>query len=231
MSLNSLTELTNSFSTFDKILEFEKRYVQSYLYLVFPNSPFDSGFYYLKQIIDKESNKPRLEFYNHNWDGIIVTPDSDVEIQVVWPEVGLFNFENTVFFFRRFPQRQWKRGICTENTHITKLLIHYPYNNIGISPQILESTLLSTVCNNIESAIMLLNTTNVFGTAINKTIAIFQPPFAKTPYEYLLVYNTTPCALVNNETKTITTKHPFLHQEIIDYSNSPLERESKWKIQ
>lgn len=219
MSLNSLTNLSNSTDLFERILEFEKRYIESYLYLSFLDTPQENGYYFLQRIQDKECKNPFLIFNNHKWDNLRVGIDTSVSIECKWPEIKLFNHKNNVYSFTRFPQRQWKRGIASSNTFIKKVVD--TLFGIGDSnyfhTEELNSTLKPFEVTNIQDAVYWNKIfPNSCGIAFNSNFALFKSPITKEEENYLLVRNSNPCALVYPELKLIEVKYEYLEQEIID---------------
>lgn len=231
MSINSLTNLTNSIPLFDKIVEFEKRYTQTYLYLKFLNTPQENGYYWLEKILNQDSKFPLLKFSNETWDNLQIGIDSETEIECIWPESGLFNHNGDVYNFTRFPQRQWKRGICTHNCYIISANnnLLYDYDSVAkLNTNILNSTLLPQPILSLSTAIGYhKNNPEATGITLTKEFALLKSPFLLEHENYLLVRKNNPCAIVYPATQTIEIKFEYLKQEILDLlKNEPY----KWII-
>jgi len=231
MSLESLTELTSS-SIFDKIIEFEKRYLETYLYLEFPNKVTESGFFYLSGVKNRDSTNPLLEFSNENWN-IVVSPLSDVIITARWPESGLFNYKNTIYIFNKIPQRQWKRGVSSGNSEIRNVgaslaqatgRIYY-----RLDSEILNAAVKEEYPKTIEDACFNLRYSNNIGLAFSREFSIFISPFkpGKDMNEFLLTRNETPVGLIFLGEKKIQIMNEFLQQEIKDLITT---EGSLWKL-
>lgn len=230
MQLNTLTDYTNSFNLYSKILEFEKRYTDTFLYLSFKHTPTENGFYYLHEILNQESSTPQLRFSNSNWNKLLISHDSEIEIQPIFPQIGLFNFENKVYIFRRFPQRQWKRAPSASNSLIQpvlNILMGAYYAQQEISDLTLNAALADFEITSLTTACTFLNThPKIEEIAFNENFALFLSPFKRNEFKYLLVYKTTPCALVNPDTYEIVCKNNYIYQEISDYLKTA--RENLW---
>lgn len=232
MSINSLTNLSNSSTLFDKIIEFEKRYVHTLLHLSFPNTPEENGYYYLNGISGQDTAFPLLKFSNSKWDNLRVGVDSSVEINCKWPATGLFNHKGGVFLFTRFPQRQWKRGICSGNSglsNVANVLLRYGVQHTDITAPYLDSALNSDASLTLVEAID-WNRKNLtaLGTTLTKEFALLKTPRRVSNEEYLLVRKTNPCALVYPETQTVSVYYEYLYQEIADLVR---KEETLWKME
>src|SRR5688572_17607554 len=67
--------------------------------------------------------------YNPNKGEIMLTYDTDADIDFSYPETGYFQHGKFAYFFRRRNARQWKKGICDGTVRIEwPYETIYPYN-------------------------------------------------------------------------------------------------------
>jgi hypothetical protein len=225
MSLESLTELTNLFSLGDKLVEMEKRYLNSYLYVKFNKTPSENGYYKLKSIQeDTRRNTILCTFSNSKWDDLVVGTDSEAEIFSVFPESGVFIYNGIIYLYKRLPQRQWKRGICSENAHIlniSKIFESFPSSLIvGLNDKILEAALERRITPDLLLACNKIHESNITGMTLSDKFSILVSPFVpagKVPDEFVLMFETTPIGVVHYGNRTIEIKNEFLKQEALDF--------------
>lgn len=82
-------------------------------------------------------DEDNLTFQDESGFKYYARPDKDNYFTFIPVERGCYNFEtNEVVVVRRHPARQWKRGLCSENTIIQRLSDN---QNLGVGFKVLDS--------------------------------------------------------------------------------------------
>jgi len=90
--------------------DFRARYQGTYGYYVDPDTDKRLPVYVAS------SNQSRVTFNDIDGRELHVRADSGIEFEFIPVDRGFFQVEDQVFYLERVPARQWKRGICNENT-------------------------------------------------------------------------------------------------------------------
>ena len=61
------------------------------------------------------------EFISARYGQIIVNMQTEVVVAPVFPEVGIYRYDDHLVYFSKRPARQWKRGVCSTNAKLVDL--------------------------------------------------------------------------------------------------------------
>lgn len=198
--------------------EFSKRYLSSWIYEEATKTP-----YYITKIL-----QDNIFLETSNKSSIKVPSITERKFSVKQPNLGFFNAETTFLYGIKVPDRQYKRGICSQN-----------YNAINSIRTLLNKTItLRDISYAIEymftkpdcllmPAIEQLKNTDKVGIALNTNFAVSLNTYSPEDI-YLLWYKNKPVAEVYTNSKTIKVKYKHVKQEIQDYNKYIESRE--WKI-
>lgn len=160
-------------------------------------------------------------FYSPQFGEFLVDEETATEtLTFFFPEQGHYNWCGNSYYFSRYPQRQWKRAPCTDNTRIITSvggLMHR--SSIQLTTATCEKFFFPEYPKNLEEALAKLKESY----AVNKDFSLFfNKEIDNNP---ILLYHNTPVALINKETKTILVKFHPLFQEVLDFIR---EKEPLW---
>ena len=148
-------------------------------------------------------------------------------LNLFFPEQGLYNIDEQVIHFSRNPNRQWKRAITAENTYMWNIFSDINRNcycpNLSLKT---VNQMLYPVYSKLDDAIKKLEKETVLGIAINKNIAVSQPEKAgKEPY--VLWWKSRAIGYVLHEVSTLNVVYEPLRQEVLDFCR---KEEPTWKV-
>lgn len=199
---------------YETLDDFRKRYRGTYLFLKIKDKDYLVRY--------EEDNGERFVFFSEDRGNILVTEETArTNLTYYFPETGLYNIQENVYLFSRYPARQWKRAPCAENTSIVKLGdLHLTKNfSFELANAIFYPKYPDTTTEALEK---LKNTSQ----AINSKFAIMKGT-GKHKKSILLFYKATPVGLVDNNQNIIQVKYKPLLQEVKDYYNN---KEPTWTI-
>jgi len=207
-------------SMLEEMVEFEKRYSKTWIWAKFKN--LDWTLWHIDNISEES-----VLLQNPEMGDVLLKPNTDVELEVRWPKSKFFNFNNTIFWGFKIPDRQWKRAPCQKNYAAVRTLDSlFGFRNgpTPLSTELLQTAFQPTANLQIIAAINQLKNSSISGVALNDNFAISLPPVRKD--FYLLWYKNQPVAEVSPTSKTISVRTTHLHQEVSDFLRD--NEQTKW---
>lgn len=141
--------------------------------------------------------------------------DTEADITIEQPDIGLYNTKDNVIMVTALPHRQWKRGICDKNTSACTLLSYAQnknYNNelnqrinFILKPQPLADTL--------SYAQHVLQDGNRYAIAITREFGLVQNFTSEKQIQLLFYYHINIGYVENN---TVYVTKPEFKQEVLD---------------
>lgn len=170
----------------NEFVEFTKQYDKTFIRVKFEGSKAHQVVV-IKGCVSDDENNPYIIVQNPvigqctvNW------KESKQNIDYTFPKVGLFNHDSGFFMFHRFPDRQWKRGISSGNSHVSDPLftVKNHLGRLGLAPyissrvefQTLSSAFSGFYPKSIDEAIELLLAPRQLGVALDGMFGITKSP-------------------------------------------------------
>lgn len=97
--------------------DFIRRYDQSYLWVMMPDSDEESLFF-VNRITEDRKNVAVLELSSPEYGKILLNMGTSHTLRFKYPPVGVFQNGKDAFIFRRVPARQYKVGLYHGNSSI-----------------------------------------------------------------------------------------------------------------
>jgi hypothetical protein len=199
-------DLTDAIGKEMAISEMNKKYLNTFLSLVNKDGHKTTVQYtgYIENnhtFIDTLGIKLKL---NHETQQLIVCD---------FPERLLFNYNGVAFEFVRKPHRQYRRGICKDNVHISSP-VRKLWNNEGFNWTIhtIDAALNPTYPPSCEHAVQLLDEKNTLSVALSPKFMLSQS--ITKEQAYYLFYCNIPIGLMKNGIFYI--HHQLFNQEVLD---------------
>lgn len=204
----SWKNLTELFNDGQQIEEMAKKYLNTYLFVA-PNKDSRG-----KLCIYRGYNGDFHQFTDEV-DGLIkLSQTTDVEVQCIFPNKGLFNDGRRMLYLTHLPNRQFKRGICKENVRIFDPVYYYVTKKEN---NILDIKRLNNAFKreypSCKEAIDLLVSNQAASVAISKDIG-FSLSAAKNFKFFHVFYHD--CIIGTTDGKKLNVQNPVFMQEIID---------------
>ena len=175
--------------------DFRARYQSTFGYYVDP----DTG--KRLPVFVANCNQYRVTFNDIDGRELHVKVDSGIEFEFIPVDRGFFQVDEEVYYLERVPARQWKRGICNENTR--------PYS--------LTDALHSCLANylHIISKMYPINCSTAWRSSKEGYPVALSKHFAISAANVLYFYNKE-IGTVDHTTDTIKLNNDMLLQEVTD---------------
>lgn len=202
--------LTDSFNKDMAIEEMRKKYENTYLVLIQPDGKeivacykgFQDGFHMFR---DELETPLRLRH------------ETSYEVVCKFPERCLFNHNGVALEFIRSPRRQYRRGICKDNTIIYSPVRHiWGGDSYAWSMKTIVDALYPTYPETCEEAIKKLDGRSCASIALDPRFML-SLSFTAEKDDYYLFYSNVPIGAFKNGVFTIY--HKLFKQEVIDNIN------------
>lgn len=144
--------------TNDEVLEdFKRRWNHSYVWLKMKQKTVEVLAYI--QDVEYDENKIGVIHLDSSEYGSITINlgSADHDLSFKYPPAGVFQYHKVAALFRRRPQRQWKRGICKDNSHITSTLSPLIGNVVPFNTESIQSAFKHQVYGPTEAMTLLAN--------------------------------------------------------------------------
>jgi hypothetical protein len=216
--------------------EFRKQYEKTFIRIKFESSK-DYHVVSVRQCVADDDKKPYIVVHNPklgqcaiNWN------ETKQDIDYSFPQIGLFNHRDRFLMFHRFPDRQWKRGVSSGNSHIADplrdILLRVPdlrgmiHNSVSVDYPALTSAYHPDYPTNIDEALERLEKPNQLGICLNPVFGITKNPTKNE--DYLMWKHLSIVGTLNKVVRTIRIEEPTFRQEVIDYINR--SKEHTWSL-
>ena len=194
--------------------DFQQRYEGSYIRIRFPNTTDKIVFYVEKITLGK--SYPLLHLINDTFGRVQLNYDSETDMFFKRPKTGYFWYQQKVaLFYRKLSLRQWRRGVCLNNSQITSdysQMIFIP--TIGLNTECLDSAYKREIIP-FPTAYQLIKTQQALSVPFSYKLAVGLNVTEKTTP--IIWFETTPIAEIHNEGTIILVHEKHFMQEIMDF--------------
>lgn len=98
------------------VADFRRRWEQSFAWL-FMDKLSEETLVYINRVEDNNDKLATITVTSQKYGQLVLHLGSEeYELRFKYPPVGVFQHGEDVFLFRRRPARQYRRGICTDNS-------------------------------------------------------------------------------------------------------------------
>ena len=98
------------------LTDFSRRYAQTYVFVVFPDSSEESLFHV--DAIDLNPDKlATMQMSSPDYGKIILNFGTSHTLKFKYPNVGVYQHGKDAVMFQRLPAKQYKHGICSGNSY------------------------------------------------------------------------------------------------------------------
>ena len=194
--------------------DFQQRYEGSYIRIRFPHTPNKVVFYVDK--ITLGTSYPLLHLINDTYGRIQLNYDSETDMFFKHPPTGYFwHQQKLALFYRKLSTRQWRRGVCANNSQITSdysYIISIP--TIGLTTECLDSAYKREIVT-FSKAYKLIQTQQALSVPFSYKFSLGLNITEKTTP--IIWFETTPIAEIYNEGSVIMVHEKHFMQEVMDF--------------
>lgn len=185
------------------LTDFVRRYDQSYIHAVEPDSKEENLFFVNKITLDSK-NLAVFDLTSPEFGRIMLNFGTAHKLKFKYPPVGVYQRGKDAYIFRRFPQRQWKVGLSTGNCQCYPAAVDV----LGGDKRINELTfdqVTDAFANekySFRDAWKMLKGGKYRSVALERNFSLMLSPSGVD--QHLLLFWETPIALINVDTEEIT---------------------------
>lgn len=146
---------------------------------------------------------------------LYLSDEHPYEVDYVLPNKSFFQLAKSACLLQRIPAKQYRRGLCPENTRVTRIGKTGNLVSVDLSFDVLKAFVAKQSFPSL--ATVLLQKSKPISVALS-------PRFAYVPEVGLIVADTTPIAAIDKKEKTIVMLHSIFKPEVQELvKNTPLE--------
>jgi len=188
--------------------DFRRRWQETYVWLKMKGKGIET-LVFVRQVEHDESKVGVLHLESADYGSMTINlGSSDHSLMFRYPKSGVFQHGSNACYFHRRPARQWRRGICSDNSTLSTTMRHLggPGHNMSINT---VSAAFKHKTYPIGEALQLLDKRMARSVALENNFSIaLSPTQAK---EHLLLFWTDPVARVTADGKLAT-----LYEEVME---------------
>jgi hypothetical protein len=120
------------------VSDFRRRWEGTYVWL-FMEKQNEESLVFVEKVADNNDKVATITVNNRKYGGLVLNLGSEeYELRFKYPPVGVFQCGNDSYLFRRRPARQYRRGICADNSliwNVTRDVVgtRAPFNERSVS--------------------------------------------------------------------------------------------------
>lgn len=154
--------------------DFDRKYQGSFVQVSLNNE--EPGLFKLNRVINGSGKFPKLELTSDKVGTIILNYNTNARIFFKMPQTTYIQLGNEAFIFTRRAERQWKRGIHSNNCGVFNPLsdYHFRHNMKQVDFNSIREAFNPTYTP-FRDALVLLNDKKYKSVAINRNLAIVNP--------------------------------------------------------
>lgn len=146
---------------------------------------------------------------------LYLSDEHPYEVDYVLPNKSFFQLSKSACLLQRIPAKQYRRGLCPENTRVTRIGKTGNLVSMDLSFDVLKAFVAKQSFPSL--ATVLLQKSKPISVALS-------PRFAYVPEVGLIVADTTPIAAIDKKEKTILMLHNIFKPEVQELvKNTDLE--------
>lgn len=183
--------------------DFRRRYEGTYVFVKEPDGG-ESNLFHLDRVEENDEKTGVFHLRSEEIGKIKLNFGSAHTIKFVPAPVGVFQYKTDAHVCQRNPIRQYRRGICSDNTFILPVFYSlYEGLNLGWSFEMVQAAFDAKVFT-FKDGLELLNTGKMRSVALHDNFALCLSLNENSP-DYILLHWNVPIARVNNAGKV--TQH------------------------
>jgi len=177
------------------VADFKKRYENTYVFVSEPRSN-ESSLFHLERVEATQSKLGRLVLFSEDVGRITLNFGSAHTIKFEPAPVGVFQSGADAMTCRRLPARQWRRGICKDNTQIrpASALLARASNNLTFG---IVADAFARKTYTFKASVSMMGTGKFRSIALDDNFVLCNT-VTKSP-DYILLYWEIPVARVSKE--------------------------------
>lgn len=180
------------------VADFRRRWEQSYAWL-FMEKQNEEVLIFINRVEDNNDKVASIVCTSNKYGGLVLNLGSEEhELRFKYPPVGVFQCGDDVFLFRRRPARQYRRGICADNSVLWNITRGIVGNRARFNATEVQAA-FDHVTYRESSALKLLNGGKFRGVALHNNYAMTLS--MDTSKDYILWHWDAPIARMNTEGK------------------------------
>jgi hypothetical protein len=146
---------------------------------------------------------------------LYLSDDHPYEVDYVLPNKSFFQLAKSACLLQRIPAKQYRRGLCNENTRITRIGKTGNLVSMDLSFDVLKAFVGKQTFPSLST--VLIQRAKPISVALSSR-------FAYVPENGMLFADLTPVAQINKKEKTIVMLHNIFRPEIVELTkNTDLE--------
>ena len=151
--------------------DFDRKYQGSFVQVAFPGK--QPELFQLNRIVNDSSKFPKLQLMSDKLGTVLLNYNTNARVLFKVPSATYIQNGKDVAFFHRMPERQWKRGIHTNNARFAN---PRGYFELGAVRHSFDFTTIREAFNpkfySLEEAIKLINDKGYAGVALSRNVAV-----------------------------------------------------------
>jgi hypothetical protein len=175
--------------------DFDRKYQGSFVQVAFTGK--QPELFQLRRIVNDNSKFPKLELQSDKLGTILLNYNTSARILFKVPQATYVQNGKDVVFFHRMAERQWKRGIHSNNVRFVNPRSNWELMSGGRA--YLDFQLIREAFNpkfaTLDEAIQLIDAKKYSGVALSRNMAIVKPGRRDTK---VLFYRLAPIGTVDN---------------------------------
>lgn len=178
----------------DIVRDFVQRYEKSYIWVSPPDNNEESLFYVDRVTADR-TKIANLTLTSPEFGKIILNMGTAHTLKFKYPPVGVFQYRQDAYMFRRNPAKQYRRGLCAGNSSIAAVYRDLTQaGDVDLSFDLLQSA-YQAQSYSFADACRMLTSGKYRSVALKNQFSLLLPitPIA----DYLLMFWETPIASIN----------------------------------
>ncbi len=180
--------------------DFKRRYENTYVFVVPPNSSEESIFF-IDKITEDREKVAKLELNSPDFGKIRLNYGTSYTFKFKYPPIGVFQHDQDAYIFMRCPQKQYKHGLCQGNGvvyPVYRQLITGPHTEMSFEVVISS---FEHRCYTFKDAYLMLQSGKYRSVALRNNFSMLLSVSIKK--QFLLLHWDTPIAVVGIEPESI----------------------------
>lgn len=182
------------------IQDFTRRYDQSFLFVVFPESKEENLFHVESIEPDNEERLAVITLKSPDYGTIKLNYGTNHTFKFRRPTVGVFQYGTDAYIYRRRPEKQYKHGLCPSNSQLlpvhrwTTTVGRNDTNNAPFEFEMVQAA-FEQKAYYFDDAVKMLQSGKYRSVAMRRGYSLMLSPSSLD--SYVLMYYTTPIAWVD----------------------------------
>lgn len=152
--------------------DFDRKYQGSFVQVAFPGK--QPELFQLNRIVNDSSKFPKLQLMSDKLGTVLLNYNTNARILFKVPAATYIQHGKDVAFFHRMPERQWKRGIHTNNAKFSNPRSNFELmagGRYSFDFNVIREAFNPKFCT-LDEAVKLINDKGYTGVALSRNVAI-----------------------------------------------------------